>query len=47
MEVVKQRRQTSTNRKHTSTRILMHAWKSEGLRKVGSVVLIRVFDCRG
>jgi solute carrier family 25 S-adenosylmethionine transporter 26 len=33
MEVVKQRRQTSTNRKHTSARILMHAWKSEGLRK--------------
>ncbi|XP_063917219.1 mitochondrial S-adenosylmethionine carrier protein-like [Zophobas morio] len=33
VEVVKQRRQTSTNIKHTSMRIFMHAVKSEGLIK--------------
>ncbi|KAJ3645549.1 hypothetical protein Zmor_023194 [Zophobas morio] len=33
VEVVKQRRQTSTNTKHTSLRIFMHAVKSEGLIK--------------
>lgn len=33
MEVVKQRRQTSTNHKHTSWRILKHAIKSEGVIK--------------
>ncbi|XP_063916166.1 S-adenosylmethionine mitochondrial carrier protein homolog [Zophobas morio] len=33
MEVVKQRRQTSTNKKHTSRKILMHAIRSEGVIK--------------
>ncbi|EFA09096.1 S-adenosylmethionine mitochondrial carrier protein homolog [Tribolium castaneum] len=33
MEVVKQRRQTTTNHKHTSLRILKHAIKSEGIIK--------------